>query len=66
MELLNLDKLDPRAQRIVAPYCQKIWEIHGENLKALFIYGSATGKDFIPGKSNINLLAIFQKIDLSD
>jgi hypothetical protein len=46
-------------ERIV-PYCQELMELQGENLLGICVYGSSTGKDFIPKKSNVNLLVVLK------
>ena len=65
-DLMNLDRLDEKVREIVRPYCEKFIELHGYNLKGLAIYGSATSDEFIPGKSNINIFAAFERIDPPD
>ena len=63
--LINTEKLPEVAKKTLAPYLEELLKIHGDNLLAIIVYGSATGKDFIPGASNINLLLEFQKMSLS-
>jgi hypothetical protein len=48
-------------ERIV-PYCQELMELQGENLLGICVYGSSTGKDFIPKKSNVNLLVVLKEL----
>ncbi len=57
----NLEKSDAEALRTL---CRELAEILGENLISLTLYGSAVRKDYIPGRSNINLLAVLNYIDL--
>ena len=65
-ELINLNSLNEKVRKTVQPYCDKMVKIHEKNLKSISIYGSASGEDFIPGKSNINVLAIMDRIDPPD
>jgi len=66
VELVNLERLPAEVGRVVKPYCREMLKLHGDNIESIFVFGSATGKDFIPRKSNINLLLIFKKLALSD
>ena len=63
-ELINLDSLPQRVREIVQPYGRAMVELHGDSLESIVVYGSSTGKDFIPGKSNINLLLVFKELEL--
>lgn len=65
-ELINLERLPAEVKRIAEPYCREMLKLHGDNLQSITVYGSATGKDFIPRRSNINLLLIFKGLALSD
>ncbi len=64
--LINLDKLSDEVRKIIEPYCDRMIEIHEENLKSISLYGSAAGDDFVAGKSNINVLAVMERIDPPD
>jgi len=66
MEFENIEKLPFSVRELFQSYCAKIKELHGENLVSLIIYGSALGGDFIPGKSNVNLLIVLNHIDPPD
>ncbi|HCG77268.1 MAG: hypothetical protein COZ37_03865 [bacterium (Candidatus Ratteibacteria) CG_4_10_14_3_um_filter_41_18] len=63
-KLINTEKLPLAVKKSLSSYLEKLLEIHGDNLLTIILYGSATGKDFIPGSSDINLLLEFQRIDL--
>mgnify|MGYP000028245982 CR=1 FL=1 len=65
-EFINLERLAVGVEKIVEPYCREMLKLHGDNLENIIVYGSATGKDFIPRKSNINLLFIFKSLALSE
>ena len=58
--------LSEGVKRVLIPYCEEMIRLHGENLLAILLYGSATGEDFVPKTSNINLLLYLKKIELSD
>jgi len=65
-ELVNLEKLNRQVRKVVAPFCQAMIGLHGDNLKSISLYGSAVGEDFIPKESNVNLLFIMERIDSPD
>jgi predicted nucleotidyltransferase len=44
------------------PYMQKLIDLHKQNLKAVYLFGSAVGKDFTPKISDINSIFIFTSI----
>ena len=64
-ELVNLVSLPQQVRKIVGPYSRGMIKLHGDNLKTIIVYGSSTGKDFIAGKSNINLLLVFKELELT-
>ncbi|MCD6093738.1 MAG: hypothetical protein J7J51_02980 [Candidatus Omnitrophica bacterium] len=64
-ELINIDKLLPSVQKKISSYCQKMIDLHRDNLKSIFIYGSVL-QDFIVKRSNINLGIILESLALSD
>lgn len=65
-ELINLDKLPKGVKDLVKPYVQRLIEILGKNVCSIAVFGSATGDDFIPKKSNVNLLVVCERVELSE
>lgn len=63
MESLKLDGVKPELKTIIRPYLIKLLEIHKENIVSVVLYGSATGKYFMPKKSDINLAVIFKNLE---
>jgi len=63
--LINTEKLPEVVKKVLLPYLEELLKIYEDNLLAIIIFGSATGKDFIPGSSDINLFLEFQKVDLA-
>jgi hypothetical protein len=63
MPLKNLERIHERARPHLDDYVAGLDTELGSNLKAVSVYGSATGPDFIPKKSNINLVVILGKLD---
>jgi len=65
-EFVNINTLNERVRKALEPYCLKMLELHGNNLKSISVYGSATGDDFMDKKSNINVFLILERIDPQD
>jgi len=65
MESLKLEGIKPELKAVIQPYLIKLLEIHKENIISIVLYGSATGKYFIPGKSDINLAVVFKCLGLA-
>ncbi len=62
-DLKNLDKLNLHARKAVGEYCTKVMDAIGEEVRSIAVYGSATGPDFIPKRSNINLAVVVKMIN---
>jgi predicted nucleotidyltransferase len=45
------------------PYLAQVQKLFGASLEAVILYGSAAGGEYLPGKSNINLLIMLAKQD---
>ena len=63
--LINTKKLPEVVKKVLLPYLEELLKIYEDNLLAIVIFGSATGKDFIPGSSDVNLFLEFRKVDLA-
>ncbi|MCX5692727.1 MAG: hypothetical protein NTX47_03475 [Candidatus Omnitrophica bacterium] len=63
MESLKLEGVKPELKAIIQPYLIKLLDIHKENIISVVLYGSATGKYFMPKKSDINLAVIFKNLE---
>jgi hypothetical protein len=61
--LKNLTVLDASIRSDVESCCDKMLAALGEKIKAIAVYGSATGPDFIPKRSNLNLLAVLESLE---
>lgn len=46
------------------PYLEQVQKLFGNALEAVILYGSAAGGEYLPGKSNINLLFVLAKQDV--
>lgn len=61
--LKNLEALHSSIRAKVEDYCGRMISALGPRLRGFAVYGSATGADFIPGRSNINTIAVLDKLD---
>ena len=61
-ELIHLDKLPVDVKRKIVPFMQELLAIHQDNITSIFIYGSATGINYLPKISNINSAIIFKRL----
>ena len=69
MKNLNIDVLNNVCEEVkssIVPFCEKLVEIHADNIKAIILYGSATSKEFVPKKSNINIMIVFNDLGLNE
>jgi len=59
-----LEAIRVDVRKVLQPYLDKlIAKIGCENIVSIILYGSATGEDYIPGRSDINLLIVVKDID---
>lgn len=63
MEPLKLNSVRQDVKKLIEPYLKRLLEIHGDNVISIVLYGSATGGDFSPKSSDVNLLIIFNELD---
>ena len=66
MKQLKLDKVRQDVRKRIEPYLEKLLSIHGDNIVSVVLYGSATGMDFTPGVSDVNLLLVFESLDFPE
>ena len=62
--LVNTEKLPLEVRKLVEPYLDKLLGIYQTRIKSVVIYGSATGADFVPGKSNVNIAIVLDRVDV--
>ncbi len=61
----NLDRLaDTNLKNELEPFLDAIVEKAGDNLKSIVLYGGVAKSDYTSGRSNVNLLFVFENIDL--
>lgn len=59
----NLESIHASARTAANAYAAELAGTLGPRLKAVSVYGSATGPDYLPGTSNINIVAVVDCID---
>lgn len=62
MSIRNIEKLSPQAGKTIKPFIEGLLDIYGDQIRSIFAYGSATGSDYVPGVSDINLAVIMDKV----
>ena len=60
--IINKEKLPSEVGQKFIPYLEKMIDLHGANLVSVFIYGSATGQNYVPKVSDINSVFIFSDL----
>lgn len=63
--LKNFEKLRSEVARLLEPYVKDLLSLLEEDVLSIVVFGSATGPDFVPGRSNVNLAVVVKEIDLS-
>ena len=48
----------------ITAFCGALYDMPGLGIKSVSLYGSAVRDDYRPGKSNINLLVVLERIDV--
>ena len=61
-DLKGLSDLNPDVRDTLSRYCEEMIGVLGKNLRAIILYGSATGPDFVRKHSNINLMVILGEV----
>ena len=59
----TIEGLPEEAQRLVHAYAKDVKAVFGEQLEGLLIYGSAVRGEFLPGRSNLNMLFVLSSYD---
>lgn len=59
-----LQKLPFDVRETLRSYLTDVTALFGPTLEAVILYGSAARGDYIPGRSNINLLLLLAKHDI--
>jgi predicted nucleotidyltransferase len=57
--------LPEEVRQTLVLYVERMTNLYGDSLRAILLYGSAVRGDYVPGRSNLNLLVLVAKIDVS-
>jgi len=58
-----MPEIPETVRETLRPYLAQVQKLFGDALEAVILYGSAAGGEYLPGKSNINLLVLLAKQD---
>jgi hypothetical protein len=58
-----IDGLPEATHKLLRSYVQDVTNLYGEQLTGLVLYGSAVRGEFLPGRSNLNLLLMVSSYD---
>jgi len=61
-KIINAEQLPHEVQNKFIPYLKTLLDLHKDHLISVFIYGSATGKNYIPKVSDINSVFVFKDL----
>ena len=61
----SLVHLDGKTRGVLDRAVSTLTERYGSDLIAVVLYGSATGPDFIPGRSDLNLLLLLARVNVA-
>lgn len=59
----TIDGLPDDTQQLLRGYVQDVVKTYGADLEGVLLYGSAVRKEFLPGRSNLNLLLFLSSYD---
>ena len=60
-----IDGLPEETHKLLKSYVQDVGKVYGSELEGILLYGSAVRGEFLPGRSNLNLLLVMSSYDLS-
>jgi hypothetical protein len=64
--LKNLDHLNPKIQKTVSSFCQKLLMLLPGRVCSICLYGSAAVGEHIPKHSDINLMIMVDRLEMDD
>lgn len=59
------ETLPEEVRQTLGLFVERMTNLYGASLQAILLYGSAARGDYVPGRSNLNLLVLLTKIDVS-
>lgn len=64
MELKNIQHLPDEVKKLFIPFVNDFVALHQDDILSIFVYGSATGRNFIPKVSDINAVVVVKEISM--
>jgi hypothetical protein len=61
----TIDGLPDETQQLLRAYVRDVAKSYGEHLEGLLLYGSAVRGEFLPGRSNLNILVFLSSYDVA-
>jgi predicted nucleotidyltransferase len=61
----SIDELPDETQRVLRSYVKDVVKTYGDLLDGVLLYGSAVRGEFVPGRSNVNLLLFMASYDVA-
>jgi len=61
----TIDGLPDDTQKLLKSYVKDVTKVYGTELEGIILYGSAVRGEFLPGRSNLNLLLVMSSYDLA-
>jgi predicted nucleotidyltransferase len=62
---MMFENLPEEVRQTLQLYVERMTDLYGPSLHAMLLYGSAVRGDYLPGRSNLNLLVLVAKVDVS-
>lgn len=64
MDLKNTQDLPEEVKKSLIPFVNDFLALHQDNIISIFVYGSSTGRNFIPKVSDINMMVVVKDVSL--
>lgn len=61
----TIDGLPDDTQQLLRTYVKDVVKTYGDHLEGVLLYGSAVRGEFLPGRSNLNLVLVLSSYDVS-
>lgn len=61
----TIDGLPEDTQQLLRSYVKDVAKVYGQHLEGLLLYGSAVRGEFLPGRSNLNVLLFLSSYDVA-
>src|SRR3569623_717336 len=65
LSLTMFENLPEEVRQTLHLYVEQMADLYGSSLRVMLLYGSAVRGDYLPGRSNLNVLVLAAKADVS-